>query len=123
MYSIYDRKTELYLPPFIALNQGDATRQVLNMLMGSENMLSKFPDDYDLYEVGSFNDDIGAMVGKANNSHVCNLRTLQRSIYEKQAQKHDNMYDDKEMSEKIKEAKESNVYKNAKRIADAKQKG
>lgn len=80
MYSVYDKKTMYYNSPFIAVNQGDAMRHVMDVLT-RENTFSKFPDDYELYEVGTFKDENGAVCGKAENIFICSLRTLRDAVY------------------------------------------
>lgn len=63
MFAIYDAKTQVYHPPFMAHNEQDAMRQVLEVISEGRNMISKYPADYTLVEVGSFDDSKGIVTG------------------------------------------------------------
>ena len=62
MYSIFDKKTGIYSTPFFQQNDATATRMFADEINGSGTLLSLHPDDFVLFNVGSW-DDFGAVVG------------------------------------------------------------
>lgn len=61
LYSVFDRKA-LYGPLFTAVTDGDASRMAAQALTDPNSMLSKFPADYRLDCVGSFNAETGELI-------------------------------------------------------------
>lgn len=55
LFSVFDRKAEVYLPPMYYLTVGQAVRDFTDALNGDTPM-AKHPEDYTLYEVGFFDD-------------------------------------------------------------------
>lgn len=62
-YSVYDSLAKGYLPPFIALTDGEATRIFQAALTDGETKFAKTPQDYSLYHVGDFDPGAGLMTG------------------------------------------------------------
>lgn len=61
MFSIFDKVSELYEPPFIEVNKGTAMRRVTDLMQSNpQSPLTKFPDNYTLVEVGSW-DELGGI--------------------------------------------------------------
>ena len=63
MYSVRDAKTEIFSNPFYAKTHGEAERN-FSMAVNDNNpnnMLSKFPEDYQLWYIGEFDDHTGKM--------------------------------------------------------------
>lgn len=59
MYVIYDTKVEAFHKPFHAQADGEAMRMI-NEAMNDENtMFAKYPGDYQLYHMGTFDDSTG----------------------------------------------------------------
>ena len=63
LYSIRDAKTQAFSTPFFQQNDETALRMFRDELHGSNgpSMLSKHPEDFDLYCVGDWNDYSGAI--------------------------------------------------------------
>lgn len=59
MYSIFDSKAEVYLPPFYQKTHGESIRTVTESVTNSDSMLSKHPGDFTLYYLGDFDDETG----------------------------------------------------------------
>lgn len=59
IYTVRDSKAGSYLQPFCAQNVGVAVRMVTATARDPESMFNQFPGDYDLYEVGEFDQQIG----------------------------------------------------------------
>lgn len=69
MFSIYDKQTKAYLPPFTARTVGEATRLVRQAVNDRNTNFCKYPADYRLCRVGVF-DDGDAVVDNASPIEV-----------------------------------------------------
>lgn len=63
VFSICDGKAGSWLPPFFARSEGSAIRSLMNALSDVNSDFSKYPEDYTLYRIGTFNDDSGSLDG------------------------------------------------------------
>ncbi len=61
LYSIKDKKIG-FNSPFTAPNNYAAIRMFADTVKDENSMLAKHPEDYELYKLGSFNDDTGEIV-------------------------------------------------------------
>ena len=60
LYSIYDDTTKLFEPPFVDINNGSALRRIQDLMSSNPNSpYTKFPDDFSLMCVGTWNDETG----------------------------------------------------------------
>lgn len=58
--SIHDRSVNAYQPVYTVRAEGEAIRNFMDAIASEQSgALHKHPDDFDLYVVGSFNDDSG----------------------------------------------------------------
>jgi len=61
-YSLFDIKAQHYMTPFFTINDGTAIRSLSQMVNEKEpNMVNQYPDDYNLFCVGSFDDSTGVL--------------------------------------------------------------
>ncbi len=58
-YCIVDRKAGLYNNPVFYLRDGQAVRDFQTLCSDRQTMIGRYPDDFALYCVGSFDDEIG----------------------------------------------------------------
>jgi len=56
IYSVYDQKAEAYLPPFFLPAKGVAIRTFSEACNDPEHQFGKYPADYTLMELGTFDD-------------------------------------------------------------------
>ncbi len=57
VFSVYDSKAGIYLPPFYLQTKGQALRQFADTVNGSkENQIANHPEDFTLFELGIFDD-------------------------------------------------------------------
>lgn len=56
IFTIYDSKSETYFQPFYMLNEAMALRQFADMANDKESNISKHPEDYSLYTLGTWQD-------------------------------------------------------------------
>jgi len=61
IYAIRDRALDAYNRPFFLQADGAAIRAFQDEINNKESELSKHPDDYDLYTIGSFDDNKGVI--------------------------------------------------------------
>lgn len=59
MYSIRDAKSEVFNPPFFNKTHGEAERNFQMLCNDEKSNVAKFPEDYDLYYLGSYDDNSG----------------------------------------------------------------
>lgn len=59
VYSIYDSKAEAYLPPFILPKKAMAVRAFTDCVNSPTHQFGQNPEDYTLFELGSFDDQHG----------------------------------------------------------------
>ena len=61
LYSVYDVKAQVYLPPFVAKTIGEADRIFDSVIKGGQSTISLYPGDHSLYQIGTF-EDAGAVL-------------------------------------------------------------
>lgn len=59
VFSIRDGKLGIFTPPFNYEHPGQALRAFDGVVKNSETMISKYPSDFSLYELGSFDEETG----------------------------------------------------------------
>lgn len=60
--AIFDIKAEVYLPPMVFRSLGEAERVFGDICADPKSNISKHPEDYKLFELGTFNDDDAQVV-------------------------------------------------------------
>lgn len=70
MYCIRDSKVGVYYPPFTMDNDLYARRFFNDLCQSADSNVSKYPADYDLYRVGTFNMVIG-LIESRDIEHIC----------------------------------------------------
>jgi len=61
-FAILDLKTSTFARPFFMHNTGEAVRAIGDSCdKGTESLLAKHPQDFVLYEIGSYDDATGLM--------------------------------------------------------------
>lgn len=58
-YSIFDKATNAYNPPFLQPTDGAAVRVIKNEMAQQDSMLGKHPHDFELWRLGKFDKDTG----------------------------------------------------------------
>lgn len=59
IYSVYDKKAMVFFNPMYVDNAVDATRSFERAINDSNTYLCQYPDDFALYELGSFDEEKG----------------------------------------------------------------
>jgi len=77
MFSIYDTKSKVYIPPMFYHNEGHAMRSILDRALQDQNgMLAKFPGDFKIFEVGEYDDSTCEINGHVNPTYICTVEDL-----------------------------------------------
>lgn len=56
VYSIFDSKVEAFMQPFYCKSKGEAIRSITEAVNDPKTSLSKYPEDFTLFELGSWDD-------------------------------------------------------------------
>lgn len=70
IFSIRDSKAENYLQPFFNKTHGEAERNFRELARDDKSIVSKYPEDYDLYFLGTYDDNSGKLSPADTPQHV-----------------------------------------------------
>jgi len=59
IFTVYDSKAEAYLQPFFLKTKAMAIREITDAANNPEHQFGKYPEDYVLFHIGSYNEDTG----------------------------------------------------------------
>lgn len=59
--AVHDRQLDAYMRPFTAASKGQAIRSFRDEVNRADSELHKHPEDYELYQVGTFNENTGEL--------------------------------------------------------------
>lgn len=79
LYCLFDLQAVGYLPPWSAVTQGIAFRQLADVVNGAPNAsdpVVTHPEDFELYEIGLFDEQTGAVVALEKPRLVCSCADL-----------------------------------------------
>jgi len=76
MYSVYDIKSKIYHPPQYCHNTGHATRMFTSQFQKAGSVMHDFPNDFQIFEVGSYDDQTAELEGLKNPTLVCSVADL-----------------------------------------------
>lgn len=79
-YSIYDRKTLAFFPPFFMATDGAATRSFADLAGDMNTQVGKHPGDFVLFMIGEFDDQKGAMIPLSPIAHVIDASALVQAM-------------------------------------------
>ena len=80
IFSIRDQGGEFYNPPFFARNKTEAVRSFTRIKMDPQSNIHTFPQHYDLYEIGNFDDNTGKVETHDTPQHVISAINLAEQI-------------------------------------------
>lgn len=67
LFTVYDEKAEVFMPPFFVPTIGLATRAFSDCVNG-EHQFAKHPQDYTLFQLGHFDDSNAEMISATKKS-------------------------------------------------------
>lgn len=76
MFSIYDVKSKIYHPPVYCHNKGHALRMFEHEFSKPGTLMHQFPADFQVFQVGTWDDAIASLTGMQNPTLICNLADL-----------------------------------------------
>lgn len=63
IYAIKDIAIEAFGQPIFVRAQGQAVRSFMDECKNPESQLNKYPNDYELYYIGEYQDETGTIMG------------------------------------------------------------
>lgn len=69
-FSIRDAKSEIYNQPFFKRAHGEAERDFIQLCNDEKSQIASFPEDYDLYFLGDYDDSKGVFKPLDTPQHV-----------------------------------------------------
>lgn len=70
MIAVFDKKTALFDNPFSVRHVGDAIRQWDVVRKDTENKFGKNPEDFDLFQIGEYDDETGTLTTLTPHLHL-----------------------------------------------------
>lgn len=70
IFSIRDQKSEIFNSPFFKTAIGEAERDFQTAVNDPKTTLNKYPQDFDLYLLGEFNDNSGTFESLDTPQHL-----------------------------------------------------
>ena len=79
IYSVRDSKGEIYNTPFFAKTHAEAERMFRGVANDTKSMIAQFPEDFDLYFVGEFDDSSGNLKKLDTPHHIAKAISFQQA--------------------------------------------
>lgn len=70
MYSVRDAKADVFNTPFFNQTHGEAERNFKKLVNDPKSTVNQFPDDFDLYYLGEYNDNKGTTDSLDSPQHI-----------------------------------------------------
>lgn len=70
VFTIRDQKAEIFNTPFFQKTHGEAERNFRTLVNDSKSTISQFPEDFDLYFLGEYDDNLGTFKSLDTPQHV-----------------------------------------------------
>lgn len=61
VFAVYDSKVEAYMNPFCMRSKGEAIRAFTSTVNSGESAISKYPEDFTLFEIGEYDEMTGVL--------------------------------------------------------------
>lgn len=75
-YAIRDSKAGFYGKPFFSHTHGEAERSFRQLAKDPASQLSSFPDDFDLFHLGEYDDSTGLFQALGTPEHIIKANAL-----------------------------------------------
>jgi len=82
VFAVHDRVVEAFGSPFTANTEAEAKRMFLSAAADPGTYLAKNPQDFSLYQVGTFNNSGGELEGISPVRFVCGLDQTVNNVKE-----------------------------------------
>lgn len=77
-YSIRDSKSEIFNLPFFKNTHGEAERDFQQLVNDEKSTVNKYPEDFDLYFLGVYDDNTGVFSSLDTPQHLIKAVQLKR---------------------------------------------
>lgn len=74
VYSVKDQKAQFFMNPFIQRNRGEAIRGFTQASSDPKTLFSQSPEDFDLFELGEWDETLGKISLHSSPEHVINAK-------------------------------------------------
>jgi len=82
VFTLRDKKVEVFGLPFCAQNEKAAQRMVQQSMEMTNSQIGRYPEDFDVYEIAEFDDNNGQINHDVHHPHfVCSAVSLVRRIH------------------------------------------
>lgn len=61
VFAVRDGKAEFYMSPFFQKTMGEAERSFRSLVNDEKSIVHQYPEDYDLYYLGEYDDQSGKL--------------------------------------------------------------
>lgn len=78
LFAIRDSKGEMYTPPFCKATFGLAEREFSELANNPQSQIGKHPEDFDLYQLGDYEDTTGKLQLLDSPQHLVKAVNLLR---------------------------------------------
>jgi len=68
LFTIYDEKADVFMPPFFVPAVGLATRAFSDCINSDSHAFGKHPSDYTLFQIGEFDDAVAEITNHTKKS-------------------------------------------------------
>lgn len=89
IYSIRDQKAEIFNAPFYQKTHGEAERNFQELVNDEKSTVNKYPDDFDLYYLGEYDDNTGKFKTLDTPQHMMKAVQLKKMLSIKEKMAHD----------------------------------
>jgi len=72
--AVKDRAADLYGKPFYVRTRAEAIRSFTDEVNNKQSQINQHPEDYDLYEIGTFDEDSGELQGITGGGPITIVR-------------------------------------------------
>lgn len=76
VFSVYDSAARTYSQPFYSVGRGVALRQFEALVNDGQSTVSRWPKDFSLFELGSFNDETAIFIFLDAPERICDASSL-----------------------------------------------
>jgi hypothetical protein len=70
--SIFDSKSKNFSLPFFQINTETAIRAFRDIVNDPTTTINKYPDDFTMFELGTFDETVGKIMGHDTPQVICN---------------------------------------------------
>jgi hypothetical protein len=76
IFAIRDSKAEMFNDPFLCNTHGEAERSLKTAVNDKQSAISKYPEDFDLYHLGTYDTNSGKIETPPSPNHLIKANQL-----------------------------------------------